>query len=337
MTLPPDTAPRRRGRRHAHAGACKQATGNGKEHKPQAAQGPLPKGIQTHDTHPHDDGMKAAEVPVTCEGILLTDDIFFGFAEEVPDWDNGAAASAEIPEGAEVELDALADFADDAGAPATHLEPNRSDINKHLYALFHPDFVMPRPDAWIEIAIANPRAGKGNTGPKGSEHFSAFDLQAAGDFAERQNRKGRNVYVGVALRQGTTGPSGRATKANVMTAARGWADFDKMGDAAHIYTFLHQRKVGASEVVITGTVPHKRLQVFFRLVDGATPDEIEAVNEVLKTSLGGNGDGVQNSDRLMRLAGTVSWPPPRKVERGYVPEVTKLSPPPIRAPIVPTS
>ena len=26
----------------------------------------------------------------------------------------------------------------------------------------------------------------------------------------------------------------------------------------------------------------------------------------------------------MRLAGTVSWPPPRKVERGYVPEVTKL-------------
>ncbi len=76
--------------------------------------------------------------------------------------------------------------------------------------------------------------------------------------------------------------------------------------------------------MITGTVPHKRLQVFFRLVDGATPDEIEAVNEVLKTSLGGNGDGVQNSDRLMRLAGTVSWPPPRKVERGYVPEVTKL-------------
>ena len=40
-----------------------------------------------------------------------------------------------------------------AGAP---LEPNRADINAHLYALFHPDFVMPYPDAWIEIAIANP-------------------------------------------------------------------------------------------------------------------------------------------------------------------------------------
>ena len=28
----------------------------------------------------------------------------------------------------------------------------------------------------------------------------------------------------------------------------------------------------------------------------------------------------------MRLAGTVSYPPPNKVERGYVPELTKLTP-----------
>jgi hypothetical protein len=32
------------------------------------------------------------------------------------------------------------------------LEPNRAAINQHLYALFHPDFVMAYPDAWIEIA-----------------------------------------------------------------------------------------------------------------------------------------------------------------------------------------
>ena len=51
---------------------------------------------------------------------------------------------------------------------------------------------------------------------------------------------------------------------------------------------------------------------------------MEAVNEAMKTSLGGNGDGVQNCDRIMRLAGTVSYPPPHKVARGYVPELTKL-------------
>ena len=94
-----------------------------------------------------------------------------------------------------------------AGAP---LEPNRADINAHLYALFHPNFVLPHPDAWIEIATANPKAGKGKTGPMGAEHFSAFDLQAAADFAERQNRKGFNIYVGVALRQGK--PARRAAR-----------------------------------------------------------------------------------------------------------------------------
>ena len=75
---------------------------------------------------------------------------------------------------------------------------------------------------------------------------------------------------------------------------------------------------------MTGTVPHRRLQVFFKLEGTVTPEQLEAVNEVLKTSLGGTGDGVQNADRVMRLAGTVSYPPPHKVERGYVPEVTTL-------------
>ena len=79
--------------------------------------------------------------------------------------------------------------------------PNRADINKHLYALFHPDFVRAYPDAWIEIAYANPAAGGGL---RAAEQFSAFDLEAAGDFAERKNKKGFNIYVGVALRQGET-------------------------------------------------------------------------------------------------------------------------------------
>ena len=44
----------------------------------------------------------------------------------------------------------------------------------------------------------------------------------------------------------------------------------------------------------------------------------------MRDCLGGNGDGVQNCDRVMRLAGTVSYPPPKKVARGYVPELTRL-------------
>ncbi len=212
---------------------------------------------------------------------------------------------------------------DDPDAPPP-LEPNLTDINAHLYSLFHPDFVMPYPDAWIEIAIANPKGGDGNTGPKASKHFSAFQLKEAAEYAAKRNNRGNNVYIGMALRQGETGPSGRATKKNVITAARAWADFDKANDAARVQTFLYQRGLQATEVVLTGTIPNHRIQLFFKLEGPVTPDELEAVNEAMKTSLGGNGDGVQNCDRIMRLAGTVSYPPPHKVARGYVPELTKL-------------
>ena len=104
-----------------------------------------------------------------------------------------------------------ADRADDLTAPSP-LEPNLTDINAHLYALFHPDFVKHYPDAWIEIATADPGGGKGNTGPKASKHFSAFQLLEAAEYAMKRNGRGNNVYVGMALRQGETGPSGRANQ-----------------------------------------------------------------------------------------------------------------------------
>lgn len=199
------------------------------------------------------------------------------------------------------------------------LEPNRADINQHLYTLFRPDFVKAYPDAKIEIAWANPKTG----GPEEGKWFSAFDLQAAGDFAEAQNRKGLNIYVGVALRQGEMPAKGRASKSHILTASRAWADFDDEGDDARVNAILIEKGIQAAEMVTTGTIPHRRFQVHFRLDGSPTAADLDAVNTALKTLLGG-GDDVQNADRLMRLAGSVSYPPPKKVERGYIPELTKL-------------
>ena len=153
------------------------------------------------------------------------------------------------------------------------------------------------------------------------------------------NKQGRNVYVGMALRQGETGPSGRATKDNVVTGSRGWGDFDKEGDDVRVQTALKQKGLEAAEMILTGSIPHRRFQIFFELARRAvTPEELEAVNAAIRDGLGGNGDGVQNCDRIMRLAGTVSYPPPNKVERGYVPELTRLvSQGKARAPIRSTS
>jgi hypothetical protein len=129
------------------------------------------------------------------------------FSGDDPNSFNAATSAADSRAGDEPPADAATDgksYCDDAAhvvdeftagaedpasepsAPATQLCPNRAVINKHLCALFHPDFVKRYPNARIEIATANPKAGKGKTGPMGAQHFSAFDLQAAGDCAERQ-------------------------------------------------------------------------------------------------------------------------------------------------------
>ena len=68
-----------------------------------------------------------------------------------------------------------------------------------------------------------------------------FELEKAAAYAVRMNKQGRNVYVGMALRKGETGPSGRATKENVVTASRGWGDFDKEGDDKRVTKLCGRR------------------------------------------------------------------------------------------------
>ena len=98
-----------------------------------------------------------------------------------------------------------------------------------------------------------------------AEQFSAFDLEAAGDFAERKNRQGFNIYVGVALRQGERQASnGRASGANVLThPCRAWTDFDGEGDAGRVEAILEDKDIRPAEVVTTGTIPDRRFQVHF--------------------------------------------------------------------------
>ena len=88
-----------------------------------------------------------------------------------------------------------------AGLDAAPSQPNRADIDRHLFELFSPMFVHPYPEAQIEIAYADMT---GSQQPDNAEQFSAFKLEQAVDFAENKNKSGCNVYVGVALRKAGT-------------------------------------------------------------------------------------------------------------------------------------
>src|SRR5258707_15699591 len=79
-------------------------------------------------------------------------------------------------------------------------------------------------------------------------------------------------------------------------------------------------------VVHTGTVPERRAHLYFKLDGAVTRERLEAANTALCKLLG--SDSVQDAPRVMRLAGTVNYPSPKKQERGYVAELTTLRPNP---------
>jgi hypothetical protein len=200
------------------------------------------------------------------------------------------------------------------GAPPA---PNKADISTHLYTLFAPAFVQAHPDAWIEIAYGRP-----DRKPDAAKIFSAFEPEKAIDFAEAKNRAGFNIYVGAAIRHGDKPASGRANGDHVLDASHAWADYDGVGDDERIATALKANQLIPAMVVTTGTVPHVRRHIYFRLDGTVEPEKLEAANESLVKLFG--SDKVQNPDRIMRLAGTINYPSPKKKAKGYIPELTTL-------------
>jgi putative DNA primase/helicase len=203
---------------------------------------------------------------------------------------------------------------------APPLVPAIADINAHLYALFAPEFVQAYPDSKIEIAYADPKTG--NAVNK-AEIFSAFDLDKAAQFAFRKNATGLNVYVAPALRS-ETHKSGRAKGEHVITARYAWCEYDSAGDAERVYKLCKENGLWPAIIVNTGTIPVQRNHLYFAIDGVATPADLTAMGAGLKKLF--NTDAVHNADRVLRLAGTVNWPSPKKMEPeyGYVPELTTL-------------
>jgi hypothetical protein len=201
---------------------------------------------------------------------------------------------------------------------APPLVPRVADINAHLYALFTPAFVQAYPDSNIEIAYGH--AASGNQVNR-AKIFSAFDLEKAAAFAERKNRDGYNIYIGPALRN-EQHKSGRANRDSVITAGFAWAEYDGAGDAERINELCRAQQLWPTIVVNTGTVPNRRDHLYFAVDGVPTPADLVAMNTALKELLG--SDAVQDASRVMRVAGTINHPSPKKAADGYVPELVAL-------------
>lgn len=76
--------------------------------------------------------------------------------------------------------------------------------------------------------------------------------------------------------------------------------------------------------VITGLKPHFRNHVYYKVNPPITNlSEWTELQKLLADELG-TDKSIHNPSRIMRVAGTVSYPPKRKLERGYQTELTRL-------------
>src|SRR5262245_4755804 len=76
-------------------------------------------------------------------------------------------------------------------------------------------------------------------------------------------------------------------------------------------------------VVTTGTIPHRRGQLYFLVSGIRDADHLKQVNSALQHLLG-TDPAVIAAQQVLRLAGSINYPTDKKLARRYVPELTTL-------------
>jgi hypothetical protein len=206
--------------------------------------------------------------------------------------------------------DSVDDEFDGANLSETAL-PDLKIIRRHI------ELLLPgNDDDTIEIAHDNPA----NNRIDAARQFRRDELDDAVDWAANANGNGCNVYIGAAARK-PGNDARRARDIEISGSNFVWADADR--DVAEVERKLEELGLQPLLVVETGNTPEPRRQYWFRLEDN-TEDLalIKTANQRLQSALG--TDAVGNASRVMRLAGSVSYPTPKKRERGYVTEGTRL-------------
>ncbi|MBB4856997.1 hypothetical protein HNO88_000294 [Novosphingobium chloroacetimidivorans] len=193
------------------------------------------------------------------------------------------------------------------------IEPDAEAIKAHLCVLFEPCSEH-YPQGLIELRY-------GQDKPNQSTYFASNEngIADAVSFAANRSREGCNVYVGVNPRKPTT--RGSAEDTDVAVAFWQFADLDSV--EAVDQAGRRMKALPPTMTVTTGTEPHRRPHLYWKLEEpvGNMPAWTERQRGIAQSF---DGDAVINPSRIMRLAGTVNYPPRHKLERGYRMELTSL-------------
>jgi hypothetical protein len=200
---------------------------------------------------------------------------------------------------------------------------DRAVIRQHLDVLFRRADAI-EPGCLVEIAWSETLGGAVDqarlfpTTPAG--------LDAAAEFAARTNDAAFNTYVGVNPRKPGTPRTKRARGGDVAFALFHFLDGDTQeADIAHLcYGSI------ITLTVLTGTEPFDRRHLYWEL-ERPEHDLVawRARQDALVPLMAGDRNA-RNADRVLRLAGTWSYPKPEKVAKGYRVELVTAVAEPVR-------
>ena len=158
-------------------------------------------------------------------------------------------------------------------------------------------------------------------GDRNQIHTRRFALHAfddAIDFIVRENQY-RNIYVVV---NPVPQDAPKAAKdVDIKRALFAFVDADEIGaaDRARSCDLFSQ-----SMEVVTGVVPHFRNHIYYRFSEPLTDMAVWSDLQTQLASYLGTDKSIHNPSRIMRVAGTVSYPSPSKIKRDYQIELTQL-------------
>ena len=163
----------------------------------------------------------------------------------------------------------------------------------------------------------------GQSGGASVARFALDEVQEAVEHAEGMNASKQNIYMCINPVDGAADiAAGKGAKdTDILAAFYCFADADTDGAMQNILSFAGPKFTMS---VKTGTVPFTRGHAYWQLDEPVY--NMDAWRQVQKAIAGRlNTDPmVVNPSRIMRVAGTVSWPNKDKAAKGYVPEVVEM-------------
>ena len=157
-----------------------------------------------------------------------------------------------------------------------------------------------------------------------SQIFALNAVSEATDLAVRMNANKLNVYMTInPIDMGVVVKSDKsANDSDILRAHYSFADADDVQGITGL-----DELAGLIEpdiTITTGTIPHERRHAYWRLTEPCLDlplwkERQKQIAVKFKTD-----KAVVNPSRIMRLAGTVSFPNPAKLAKGYVPELVTM-------------